>query len=84
MPQLDGIDTFCTELMRGVAASGVLHHDNLDRAVQIIRDEAKAFFWGDDYADERAAIIDRSVSPSTVMASVVASCVLKLNAESTP
>lgn len=80
----DGIDTFCTALMKGVAASGAVNPANVDRAVQIMRDEAKAFITGEKYADERSAILDGSVHNGYVTASVVASCVLKLSAGDRP
>ncbi len=83
MPDLDGIETFCNALMTGVAASGALNDDNLGRAVQIMRDEAKAFFTSGKYADERTAIVEGSVNTAYVIASVVASCVLKLTERST-
>ena len=75
------VTRFAHDLMVGVVNSGVVNDRNMTRAIEVMRAEAKAFLTGDDYADERAAVLANSVHPGHVMASVVASCVIKIRAE---
>ena len=80
MTDLQNIDRFAHDLMVGVVNSGVVNDRNMTRAIEVMRAEAKAFLTGDDYADERATVLANSVHPGHVMASVVASCVIKIRA----
>ena len=52
---------------------------NIERALQIMRAEIKEFVAGPAYADERACVQAGTVSEQVVMASLVASCILKIN-----
>lgn len=78
MHSTDTTTALCQAVMRGVAASGVV--TDVDAACAVMRAEVKAFLFEAEYAAERAAVISRSVSESTVVASLVAACVLKINA----
>ena len=75
------LDRFAHDLIVGVVASGVVNDRNMDRAIEVMRAEAKAFLTGEEYADERDTVLVGSVHPGHVMASVVASCVIKIRAE---
>lgn len=68
----------CNAVMRGVVAAGVVTDANMTAAIAIMRAEVKALLFGPGYADERAAVLARSVNEAYVVASVVASCVLKI------
>lgn len=78
MSDFQHIDRFAHDLMMGVVTSGVVNDRNMTRALEIMRAEAKEFLAGETYADERAVVLAGSVHPGYAMASVVASCVLKI------
>ncbi len=80
MTSTDFLNRFCRDIMAGVVASGAVTSANIDRALMVMRAEIKDFLTGDDYADERATVLANSVHPGHVMASVVASCVIKIRA----
>lgn len=68
------IERLCESVMRGVAASGVLKNApeaELDRACELMKAEVRLFLFDISYADERAAILARSVSETTVVATIV-------------
>lgn len=79
---LDNIDTLAQAIMRGVVATNVVNDGNIDVAVEVMRAECKALLLGEEYEQERAALLDRTVSEQTVLASVVASCALKIKEQS--
>ena len=72
------ITTVSRAVMKGVADSGAINNDNMDVALHIMRTEIKAFFLDEAYADDRACIIAGSIHPGYVLASVVASCIVKI------
>ncbi len=75
---MTSIARFANDLMVAVVNTGAVTADNIDLAVDVIRAEIKALLTSDDYAGERDMVLNRSVHSSYVMASVVASCVLKI------
>jgi hypothetical protein len=77
------LSTVCTAMMTAVARSGVLDKANdatLTSAVAIMRAEIKALLFGPEYADERAVATGAGNLSSVVVASVAASCILKIKA----
>ena len=78
MTNFQNLDRFAHDLMVGVVASGVVNERNMTRAIEIMRAEAKAFLTGEEYAAERDTVLAGSIHPGYVMASVVASCVIKI------
>ena len=80
MTSTSPLDRLCHDVMTGVVKSGIVTEANMDRAITVMRAEIKAFLTGDDYADERDTVLNGSVHPGYVMASVVASCVNKIGA----
>ncbi len=78
MTDLRQVDRFAHDLMVGVVASGAVNEGNMTRAIEVMRSEAKAFLTGAEYADERATVLNGSIHPGYIMASVVASCVTKI------
>lgn len=74
------LDRFCHDIMVGVANSGSVNERNIDRAVTVMRAEIKDFLTGENYADERDTMLRASIHPGYVMASLVASCVIKIRA----
>jgi hypothetical protein len=67
--------------MRAVARSGVMDgFDDHGRACGIMRDEVKALLFDARYAPEREAVVGRGINEGYVVASVAASCVLKIRA----
>lgn len=79
---LQDINRLADTVMRGVVATNVVTEANLDQAVEVMRAECKALLLGEEYKQERAALLSHSVSEQTVLASVVASCVLKIEEQS--
>jgi hypothetical protein len=81
----DNLQNLCTTVMRGVVAAGVLDSRNdalVSRAVEIMRAEIKDFLTADCYAAERELVLHSPMNvEGVVVASMVASCVLKINAE---
>ena len=80
MTSTTSIDRFCHDLMVAIVNSGSVNEHNIDRAIEVMRAETKDFFFGENYADERATVLANSVHPGFVMASVVASCISKIRA----
>jgi hypothetical protein len=76
------IRAICDAVMDGVVAAGF---ENLDTAVavDVIRTEIRSLILGDEYANERGTLIDRTVSEATVVTSVIASCIIKIDAART-
>jgi hypothetical protein len=79
----DGISTLAQAVMRGVAASGCVvsdrgARDNTQRAVDIMRDELKAFINGARYADARDCVLRGSLPDRTIVALIIANCVSRI------
>ena len=56
----DSVTELCNVVMRGVVESGTISADDTracDIAVDVMREEVKAFFTADRYADEREAAV---------------------------
>ena len=80
----DPIKNLATALMRAVVASGAIRNepgnDNIDDAVQIIREELKEFLVGPKYANERSIV--ETGGHQLAFASLAAECVRRLAIES--
>lgn len=74
----DPITTFCNALMRAVVATGAVTKANAGQAVEIMREEAKAFIAGDKYADERACLAAGTLPERVIFARVATECVSRL------
>lgn len=80
MNTTESVTVIAQTVMRGVAATGAVTEANIDRAIEVMWAEIKLLIGGEEYADERAGILNGTVSERTVLASVVASCVQKMKA----
>jgi hypothetical protein len=82
--QADPISRFCNTVMHAVAnaisRSGRKVAD-FGQACEVMREETKAFFANAEYAEERTALLRGSVSAQTVMTSLVASCMQRIELE---
>ena len=77
------VDRLAKAVMEGVVRTGAVRDDNIDRAVEVIRDELKALLLGDDYAVIRYEVVARSIPEHQAIRTVVLSCAAKLLAEPT-
>lgn len=78
---IDPITKLANAIMTGVVATDVIKlGDDLARPIAIIRAELKEFVCGEKYAYEREAINTGAVAERTVLASIVADCVLQIKA----
>ena len=75
------VDALCEAVMHAVAAgirdAGRKVRD-YQQATDVVRQEIKDLLFGERYAVEREALRLRSVSDQTVIASVVASCLTRI------
>lgn len=73
-----GVDSLCNRVMVGVA--NMIKGRNIDagRACEIMREEIKAFFFGEQYADERDCIMRGSLSDQTIILSIITRCVERI------
>ena len=79
----DPIAALADNVMRGVVSAGVIRNtggddDNVAAAVEIMRDEIKAFIAGDRYADERECLRNGSLHEGYVLGAIVANCVSRI------
>lgn len=74
------IQPLANALMRAVVATGAVTRDNLDAAVAAMRDELKAFFYGDRYADARDCLQRRAVHQGYVIGLIAGNVVGRLRA----
>ena len=76
---LDPITPLAEAVMHGVVASGCMKgHTDLDLACRVMRTEVLAFLTGPEYAHERDCIRLGTLNERYVIASVVLSCVVKI------
>lgn len=66
-------------LMRAVVATGAVRAQDADLACKVMREELKAFLFGDKYADERALTL--TGQGGLAMASLAATCAQRIIAE---
>ena len=80
---MDGIKEFCDSIMKGVIATGIVTDDNKKKAIEIMREEVKAFFTftDDRYADQRGSVMDGTIHQNYVIADIVTECVQRLTTE---
>ena len=78
MTMTSSIQGIADTVMQGVVRSGVVTHSNAPRACEIMRAEIKAMLTGDSYADERACVLEGTVSERFVIARVIVECVDKI------
>ena len=74
------LERLCDAVMRGVVDTGRVRAIDAPHACRVMREEIAAFLRGPEYADERAVVMAGSVHAGYVVASIVASCVLKIEA----
>lgn len=67
------------QLMRAVVATGAVRSQDADLACAVMREELKAFLFGDKYADERALTL--TGQSGLAFASLVAECTKRIVAE---
>jgi len=79
---MNNLPSFCDSLMQVVVRSigHKLNDSNMQAASEIMKAETKAFFFGEDYRAERECLLAGTVHQNTVLASLTASCISKINA----
>ena len=75
------VTALANAVMQGVARAGVVNDENMQRAVEIMREEVKAMLFEDRYADARDCVMQGSVSDGYILALVITECVAKLRDE---
>jgi hypothetical protein len=75
------VSALCNSVMHAVAA-GIRNAKrkprDLDQVVAVMREELKAFIFGDSYAAEREAVLMRSVGDGYIVGSIAASCISRI------
>jgi hypothetical protein len=66
-------------LMKAVVETGAVTEENAEKAVQVMRSELHEFLTGERYKNERESLLEGTMNERYVMASVVASCVERIN-----
>lgn len=74
------LERLCDAVMRGVVNTGRVRTNDAPHACRVMREEIAAFLHGPEYAGERAVVLAGAVHEGYVVASIVASCVLKIEA----
>ena len=72
------VKEFCQAIMRGVINTGIITDDNQIEAVQVMREEAKAFFTGEKYEAQRECVLNGTLSDGYIIADIVTECVARL------
>ena len=82
MEMLDAVaKQFAERLMQGVADHAAKHRREIKstaQAVDIMREIAKAFLYGEDWAVERDCLLANRGSEATIWPSVILACVAKI------
>jgi len=78
------LDLLCNTILRAVVNASRakltgMPDTGLKAASEIMKAEVKSFLFGDEYKNERECVLAGTVHQNTVVASVVASCVNKIN-----
>jgi hypothetical protein len=72
------VSALCNSVMVAVAA-GIRNAKrkprDLDQVVAVMREELKAFVFGDSYAAEREAVLMRSMHDGWIVAAIAAQCI---------
>ena len=75
---LGGVDQLCNRVMVGVAAMirgcRDIRDINYEQVADIMRQEVKAFFFGEAYRDERECVLLGSLSHTVIITSIVTRC----------
>ena len=77
--ETDGVQLFADSLIRAVyrAVNGRTPK-SFTQLSQVMRDEAKKVFFGDEYKTEREALKARTIHSGYIMASIAASIIAKV------
>ena len=73
------VEKLAQVLMKAVVNTGAVTEENAEKAVQVMRSELHEFLTGERYKNERESLLAGSVHERVVLASVVASCVERIN-----
>ena len=81
----ENVTRICNAVMKAVVASGVIEDSPSDarvtEAVEVIRDEIKALFTAERYADVRDAVMGTNINEGYVIALVALNCTNRLTPE---
>ena len=69
---------FCQEVMLGVVRTGCVNDTNKEKAVEIMREEAKAFFTEPKYQEARECVMNGTIDDRYVMANIITECVSRI------
>jgi len=73
---MDAVTRTANALMNAVVNAGVVTHDNIDLAVQIMRRELKSLLAGEGaYVDAREAVLQGAIHEGWVFRLLVTECV---------
>jgi hypothetical protein len=81
---MTNLSAFCEALMTAVANTVVTSGRKISdygQASEVLKAEMKAFLFGAEYANERACVLAGTLNERYAIASLVASCLLKIKTE---
>ena len=73
------VKEFCQQIMKGVVDTGIVTQENAEKACDIMKEEAKAFFTGEKYENQRQCIQDGTLHDGYIIADIVTECVSRLS-----
>ena len=74
-----GVKELCQAIMSGVVQTGIITDENKTEAVNVMRQETKAFFIGEKYATQRECVQAGTLHDAYIIADIVTECVARLS-----